>query len=84
LKKRRERLLITVTGWYPTKRPMQLRPFSDLFWSTSRLLSFPIHPPEVSALVAAEKPSSEAERKWARNGWWILPVIICVVPQGIF
>jgi hypothetical protein len=30
-------LLVTLMGWYRTKRPMQLQPFSDLLCSPSEL-----------------------------------------------
>jgi hypothetical protein len=46
--------------------------------------SFPIHPPECSALVAAETPSREAGRKWARNGRRIVRTSSSILPQGIF
>jgi hypothetical protein len=36
------RLLVSLTGWYRTKRSMQLRPFSDLLCSPSEFY----HPPE--------------------------------------
>jgi hypothetical protein len=28
-------LLVTTTGWYPTKHPMKLRPFTNLLCSPS-------------------------------------------------
>jgi hypothetical protein len=52
-------LLVNATGWYRTKRPMQLRPFSDLLCSPSEL--------QFSALVAAQKASSEEGRNFAKN-----------------
>jgi hypothetical protein len=60
-------LLITFTGWYRAKRPMQLRPFSDALCSPSEFWSFPIHPPEFYATVAVYTPRSEAGRTLARN-----------------
>jgi hypothetical protein len=36
-------LLVTVMGWYRTKHPMLLQPFSDLLCSSSDFRSFPIH-----------------------------------------
>jgi hypothetical protein len=35
-------------------------------------------------LVAADKSSSEMGSNWARNGRWILPISISVIPEGIF
>jgi hypothetical protein len=55
-------LLVTVTGWYHTKHPMHCGHFIIHRASTSEFQSFPIHPPEFSALIVAETPSSEAER----------------------
>jgi hypothetical protein len=66
-------LQVTVTVWYYTKRPMQLRPFSDQLYTPSEFQLFSIHPPEFSALDVAEAPSGEGRRNWARNCLWILP-----------
>jgi hypothetical protein len=49
-------------GWYRTKCSM----FSDLLCYPSEL-SFLIHPPEFSALVAVDTPSSEAGRNLVTN-----------------
>jgi hypothetical protein len=59
-------LLVTVMQWYCTKRSMSLRPFSDPF--APHLSSN--HPPEFSALVVADIPSSKGgklEEKWLLN-----------------
>jgi hypothetical protein len=61
-------LLVTVTGWYRTKRPMQLQPFSDLLCSVSEFQAVPIYTPEFPVLIAAETSSSEVGWNWARNG----------------
>jgi hypothetical protein len=53
-------LLVTVTEWYRTKRPVQLRPFSDASCSPSEFYSFPVYPPEFPVLVAAHTLSSGA------------------------
>jgi hypothetical protein len=76
-------LLVTLTVWYRTKRPIQLRSFCDQLCFPRELQSFPICPPDFSALIAAETPSSEAERNWARNGRWILPISTSIIPQVI-
>jgi hypothetical protein len=58
-------LLVTLKD--RTNRPMQLRPFTDLLCLPFEFESFPIYPLEFSALDAAETPSSEAGRNFARN-----------------
>jgi hypothetical protein len=70
-------LMVTVKGWYRTKRPMRLRPFSDLVCSSS-----PIHPTRFSALVAEETPNSESGRNWGRNGSSVLPISVSVILKG--
>jgi hypothetical protein len=68
VQKLRYGILVMGTGWFHTKHLMQLQPFSDLLCSLSEFKSFPIHSPELYALVASDTPSSEAGRNWAKNG----------------
>lgn len=57
-------LLVTTTGWYDTRRPMLLQPFSDLLCTPFELQSFLIRPPEFCAVVAAETPSNAVREIW--------------------
>jgi hypothetical protein len=68
--------------WCRKKRPMHRRQFTDLLCSPSDL-SYPIHPPEFSAVVAAGTPSSkggEPLREMPVN----LPTGITSLPLGFF
>jgi hypothetical protein len=77
-------LLVTIMRWYRTKHPMQLQQFSDLLWSPSEFQSFPIHPPQFPALVAADTPSNEAGRNLVRNVLSIFPTASLFIPLGLF
>jgi hypothetical protein len=59
------------------KASRTLRPFPELLCVPIWFIIIP----DLSTRVSVSK---EARRNWARNGRWILPVSISLIPQGIF